>query len=66
MSRILAFGDSWTKGHGVEEDIQYKENPTPPPFIAHDKLLLLRYKSREYEPSVSSLIIIISKPLETA
>ena len=36
MSRILAFGDSWTKGHGVEEDIQYKENPTPPPFI--DKL----------------------------
>ena len=36
MSRILAYGDSWTKGHGVETDIDYKENPTPPPFI--DKL----------------------------
>lgn len=36
MSRILAFGDSWTKGHGVETDIDYKENPKPPQFI--DKL----------------------------
>ena len=36
MIRILAFGDSWTKGHGVEEDIEYKENPHPPLMI--DKL----------------------------
>ena len=36
MKRIICFGDSWTKGHGVEEEILYKENPNPPLLI--DKL----------------------------
>lgn len=31
--RLIAFGDSWTAGHGVETEIEYKENPTPPNFI---------------------------------
>jgi len=25
MKRLIAFGDSWTHGHGVETDIKYKE-----------------------------------------
>lgn len=25
MKKLIAFGDSWTHGHGVEDDIQYKE-----------------------------------------
>lgn len=33
MKKLIAFGDSWTAGHGVEDDVFYKENPTPPPFI---------------------------------
>jgi hypothetical protein len=36
MKRIICFGDSWSKGHGVEEEILYKENPNPPLLI--DKL----------------------------
>jgi hypothetical protein len=31
--RLIAFGDSWTAGHGVEQNILYKEDPTPPLFI---------------------------------
>lgn len=31
--KLIAFGDSWTAGHGVEVDSLYKENPTPPLFI---------------------------------
>ena len=31
--RLITFGDSWTAGHGVETEKQYKENPTPPKFI---------------------------------
>jgi hypothetical protein len=31
--RIITFGDSWTEGHGVEEDEKYKENVLPPTFI---------------------------------
>ena len=31
--RLITFGDSWTAGHGVETEIEYKENPTPPKFI---------------------------------
>jgi len=31
--RLITFGDSWTAGHGVEKNIIYKENPTPPLFI---------------------------------
>jgi lysophospholipase L1-like esterase len=27
--RLLAFGDSWTAGHGIETDIIYKENAHP-------------------------------------
>lgn len=37
--RIIAFGDSWTAGHGVETDVKYKEVSNPPPFI--EKLRLL-------------------------
>lgn len=33
MKKLIAFGDSWTAGHGVEDDNYYKENPTPPIFI---------------------------------
>lgn len=53
MSRILAFGDSWTKGHGVEEDIEYKENPHPPLLI--DKL-------REQNSWVSQLSFLLNVP----
>jgi lysophospholipase L1-like esterase len=31
--RLIAFGDSWTAGHGVETDIIYKEVANPPLFI---------------------------------
>ena len=31
--RLITFGDSWTAGHGVETEKEYKENPTPPKFI---------------------------------
>ena len=32
-SRLITFGDSWTAGHGVETEKEYKENATPPKFI---------------------------------
>lgn len=38
VKRIVAFGDSWTNGHGVEEDITYKEVAKPPTFIANLRL----------------------------
>lgn len=31
--RLICFGDSWTAGHGVEQDVDYKEEATPPLFI---------------------------------
>ena len=31
--RLIAFGDSWTAGHGVESDSTYKEIANPPKFI---------------------------------
>tara|TARA_Y100000389_G_scaffold75061_1_gene71662 strand:+ start:2953 stop:3564 length:612 start_codon:yes stop_codon:yes gene_type:complete len=31
--RLVAFGDSWTAGHGVETNSTYKEDATPPEFI---------------------------------
>lgn len=31
--RLIAFGDSWTAGHGVETDSTYKEIANPPKFI---------------------------------
>jgi hypothetical protein len=31
--RLICFGDSWTGGHGVETDKQFKENANPPTFI---------------------------------
>lgn len=31
--RLICFGDSWTAGHGVEQDVEYKEDATPPMFI---------------------------------
>jgi hypothetical protein len=30
--RLICFGDSWTAGHGIEEDVQYKEIPFPNMF----------------------------------
>jgi hypothetical protein len=31
--RLITFGDSWTAGHGIEEDVQYKEIPFPNMFV---------------------------------
>jgi len=31
--RVIAFGDSWTAGHGVETCIEFKETAKPPLFI---------------------------------
>lgn len=31
--RLITFGDSWTAGHGIEDDITYKESSKPPEFI---------------------------------
>ncbi len=36
MKRLITFGDSWSAGHGVETDVQYKEVISPNDFI--DKL----------------------------
>ena len=33
FNRLIAFGDSWTAGHGVEKDQQYKEIIDCGPFI---------------------------------
>jgi len=35
MKKIVAFGDSWTQGHGVEDDPNFKEVATPDSFIYH-------------------------------
>lgn len=32
MKRLIAFGDSWTAGHGIESDVKYKEDPFPNMF----------------------------------
>jgi len=37
--RLITFGDSWTEGHGVEEDEKYKENVLPPTFIKKLRML---------------------------
>lgn len=37
--RLVAFGDSWTAGHGVEKDIKYKEIANPPWFIEGLRML---------------------------
>jgi lysophospholipase L1-like esterase len=29
MKRLITFGDSWTAGHGVEDNIEYKEDGNP-------------------------------------
>jgi len=31
--RLIAFGDSWTAGHGIETDVKFKEESKPPQFI---------------------------------
>lgn len=31
--RLICFGDSWTAGHGIEDDVQYKETSLPNMFI---------------------------------
>lgn len=31
--KLITFGDSWTAGHGVEKNVIYKEDSTPPLFI---------------------------------
>ncbi len=33
MKKLIAFGDSWTHGHGVEDNPDYKEIANPDPFI---------------------------------
>lgn len=33
MRRLIAFGDSWTHGHGVEDDITWKEQALPNDFV---------------------------------
>ena len=39
MKRLVTFGDSWTAGHGVETDIQYKEVISPNLFIDYLRLM---------------------------
>jgi len=36
--RLICFGDSWTTGHGVETDKQFKETANPPDFIKCETL----------------------------
>ena len=31
--RLICFGDSWTAGHGIENNIEYKETANAPTFI---------------------------------
>jgi|688.fasta_scaffold54180_6 hypothetical protein len=31
--RLICFGDSWTAGHGIENNIEYKEIANPPTFV---------------------------------
>ena len=33
MQKLVAFGDSWTAGHGVETEIEFKEVISPPKFV---------------------------------
>lgn len=33
MRRLITFGDSWTAGHAVEDEIEFKENANPPKYI---------------------------------
>ena len=33
MQKLIAFGDSWTAGHGVEKEIKFKEDISPPKFV---------------------------------
>lgn len=33
--RLICFGDSWTAGHGVEDDVEFKEDPNPNDFIVN-------------------------------
>lgn len=33
IHRLVAFGDSWTAGHGVETDEQYRDVAHPEPFV---------------------------------
>ena len=55
--RLVAFGDSWTAGHGVETDIQYKEVITCGTFI--DNLRLMngwpRYLATHYDIPFTNL-----------
>ena len=37
--RLITFGDSWTAGHGVEENKLYKENASPPVFITKLRMM---------------------------
>ena len=39
MKKLIAFGDSWTHGHGVEDDVQYKEVGNPGDFIFQLRML---------------------------
>ena len=37
--RLICFGDSWTAGHGIEEDESYVKDGNPPQFIERLRLL---------------------------
>ena len=39
MKKLIAFGDSWTHGHGVEDDVHYKEIGKAPDFIFQLRML---------------------------
>ena len=37
--RLICFGDSWTAGHGIEEDESYVKDGNPPQFIERLRLM---------------------------
>lgn len=49
--RLITFGDSWTAGHGVEEEFIYKEEPNPPQFFVklREQNSWPRWLSTKYE-----------------
>ena len=38
IQRLVAFGDSWTAGHGVETDPRYRDIARPEPFVHNLRL----------------------------
>lgn len=44
--RLLTFGDSWTAGHGIEEDVRYKDDGNP----QFDKGFIMRLRNSNSWP----------------